>query len=173
MFSLRSKQVKIAFCDRWGSAVYYRSNILAMLAVVGSAHAQPGPKSPSSLPTLDWQCFASFTVTFAPPDSKFQELGLDGDNLKKPRIELHVIGNHVLKVIENPTIPEIRKEYAVDLWKITEDFSQQSPVYAWREEQGYQVHIYAFNVEDRILSRTRIRKPEVRTLNENQVFLCK
>jgi hypothetical protein len=66
--------------------------------------AQSGPKVPSSLPTLDWKCYASVTVAFASRGSNFDELGLDGDNLKKPSIELRTIDNHVFKIIENPSI---------------------------------------------------------------------
>jgi hypothetical protein len=146
--------------------------ILAIAFAVTAGHAQ-GPQPPTTLPALDWKCYSSFIVTFAPAGSKFQQLGLDGDNLKKPRIELHVIGNQILKVIENPVIPETRKEYAVDLSKITQDFSRSNLVYAWRDEQDFYAMVYAFNVEDRILSRTRIMKSDVRALNETQVFVCK
>jgi hypothetical protein len=145
---------------------------LALTLAAYTANAQ-GPKPPSSLPSIDWQCYASFTISFASPGSKFHELGLDGDNLKKPHLELHVIHNQIFKVIENPTIPELRKEYAVELFNMTQDFSRRNPVYAWREEQGFQVKVYAFNVNDRILSRTTVLKPDAPSLDQNEVFVCR
>ena len=147
--------------------------LAALLVFASPACAQPAPKIPTSLPTLDWKCYASFTVAFAPPGDSYQELGLDGDNLKKPRIELHTVDNLVLKVIESPTTPMLRKEYAVELYKITQDFSRANPVYAWREELGYQVKIFAFNVNDRILSQTLVMKPGVKALNQTQVLVCR
>jgi hypothetical protein len=138
-----------------------------------SAHSQTEPKHPSSLPAIDWKCYVSFSVSFAPADSIFQDLGLGGDNNKQPRIELHTVDNITLRVVENAGIPSQRTEYAVDLHKITEDFMLNNPVYAWREELGYEVKIFAFNVNDRLLSLTQVMKPPSRALNENQVFMCK
>lgn len=146
--------------------------LIAILAST-SAHSQTEPKHPSTLPMIDWQCYASFTVSFAPPDSSFQELGLDGDNLKKPRIELHTVAGVILKVIENPSILMTRKEYSVEPYKLTEDFSRKNPVFAWREDLGYQVKIFALNLNDHLLSITRVMKPPNRALNENEVLVCK
>jgi hypothetical protein len=98
---------------------------------------------------------------------------IDGDNLKKPRIELHTINNIIFKVIENPTIPELRKEFAVELSDMTQDFARANPVYAWREERGFQARVYVFNINDRILSRTTVMTPSMRSLNANEVLMCK
>jgi hypothetical protein len=151
-----------------------RRFVYALVLLVASApvHSQTEPK-PGSLPTMDWTCYISFSVSFAPADSIHQDLRLDGDNNQKPRIELHTVDNVTLKVIENAGMPLQRTEYAVDANKITEDFTRRNPVYAWRQELGYEAKIFALNVNDRLLSLTLVMKPPSRAPNENQVFVCK
>ena len=46
-------------------------------------------------------------------------------------------------------------------------------MYAWRQERGYEAKIFALNVNDRLLSLTKVMKPPSRVPNENQVFVCK
>jgi hypothetical protein len=171
MASITSRLLELSF----GGATMARI-ILAVWVLMpcGSVRAQRGPEPPSSLPPIDWVCYASSTVSFAPPGDKFQQLGLDGDNLKKPRLELHVLASGaIFKVIENPAIPEIRKEYRVELSNMTQDFARNNPVYAWREEKGFQVTIYTFNVNDKIVSRTRVMKPDARALDKTEVMVCR
>jgi hypothetical protein len=105
---------------------------LALLVVSAPVHSQTEPKHPSSLPAMDWTCYVSFSVSFAPADSINQDLRLDGGNNRKPRIELHTVDNGILTVIENAGMPLERTKFEVDLNKITEDFTQRNPVYAWR-----------------------------------------
>jgi hypothetical protein len=145
--------------------------LLLVMCLGAQANAQPSPRIPTTLPSIDWNCFASFTVGFAGPNSTFQELGLDGDNLKKPRIALRTIDNRILKVIENPTDAARRKEYAVEMFQMTEDFSKQNPVFAWREDKSYQVKIYTFNVNDKILSLVQLTNGKVP--HQNVVHVCK
>jgi len=105
--------------------------------------------------------------------NNFDEIGLDGDNFGNPRIELHVVANMVLKVIESPSIPVLRKEYPVELYKITEDFTGKNPVYAWRDDQGYQVRVFSPNVKDKVLSITRVMKQPAKGLDQNEVMMCR
>jgi hypothetical protein len=146
---------------------------LAFLVVSAPVHSQTEPKHPGSLPAMDWTCYVSFSVSFAPADSINQDLRLDGDNNRKPRIELHTVDNGSLTVIENAGMPLEKTKFEVDPSKITEDFTQRNPVYAWRQERGYEAKIFALNVNDRLLSLTKVMKPPSRVPNENQVFVCK
>jgi hypothetical protein len=146
---------------------------IALFVTSAFVHSQTEPKHPASLPAIDWKCYASLSVSFAPADSIHQDLGLDGDNNHQPRIELHTVDNQILKVVENAWIPSQRTEYEVGLSKITEDFMRNNPVYAWRQELGYEVKIFAVNINDRLLSVTRVMKPPSPALNENQVLVCK
>jgi hypothetical protein len=145
----------------------------ALLAASAPLHSQTEPKHPSSLPAMDWTCYVSFSVSFAPADSINQDLRLDGDNNHVPRIELHSGDSGILTVIENAGMPLERTKFEVDLNKVTEDFTHRNPVYAWRQELGHEAKIFALNVNDRLLSLTKVMKPPSRVPNENQVFLCK
>jgi hypothetical protein len=146
---------------------------LALLVASAPVHSQTEPQHPSSLPAMDWTCYVSFGVAFAPADSINQDLRLDGDNNHKPRIELRTVDNGILSVVENAGMPLERTKFEVDLSKITEDFTHRNPVYAWRQELGYEAKIFALNVNDRLLSLTKVMKPPSRAPNENQVFVCK
>jgi hypothetical protein len=146
---------------------------LVLLVASAPVHSQTEPKHAASLPAIDWTCYSSFSVSFAPADSINQDLRLDGNNNKQPRIELHTVNNAILKVVENAWILSQRTEYEIDLNKITEDFTGNNPVYGWRRELGYEAKIFAFNVNDRLLSLTLVMKPPSRALNENQVLVCK
>ena len=59
---------------------------LALLVASAPVHSQTEPQHPSSFPAMDWTCYVSFGVAFAPADSINQDLRLDGDNNQKPRI---------------------------------------------------------------------------------------
>ena len=146
-------------------------SVLILLYLGAQASAQPAPRIPTSLPTIDWACFASFSVAFTGTNPNSQELGLDGDNLKKPRIALRTVDNRLLKVIENPTDAARRTEYAVELFQMTEDFTKKNPVFAWREDKSYQAKIYTFNANDKILSLVHLSNGKA--LNQNTVFVCK
>jgi hypothetical protein len=112
-------------------------------------------------------------VSFAPADSIDQDLRLDGDNNQKPRFELHTVHSGILTVIENAGMPLEKTKFEVDQNKITEDFTHRNPMYAWRQELGYEAKIFALNVNDRLLSLTKVMKPPSRVSNETQVFVCK
>jgi hypothetical protein len=146
-------------------------SLLLLLFLCAEASAQPAPRTPTSLPTIDWNCFASFSVAFDGVNPNFQELGLDGDNLKKPRIALRTVDNRLLKVIENPTDPARRTERAVEMSQMTEDFVKKNPVFAWREDKSYQAKIYTFNANDKILSLVHLSNGKA--LNQSVVYLCK
>jgi hypothetical protein len=146
---------------------------LALLVASAPVHSQTEPTNTGSFPAIDWTCYVSFSVSFAPADSINQDLRLDGDNNHVPRIELHSGNNGVLTVVENAGMPMERTKFEVDRNKITEDFTHRNPVYAWRQELGYQAKIFALNVNGRLLSLTKVMKPPSRVPNENQVFVCK
>jgi hypothetical protein len=142
-------------------------------AAVLSCEASAIERRASTLPQMDWLCFASFTIAFSATNAGSDSLGVDGDNFKKPRIGLKTVEGHTLKIVEYPSDPARRKEYGRVASEITEDFSRSNPVFAWRDDSTSELRLYAFNHADRLLSITRISYVRAPNLSSTQVLTCR
>ena len=147
--------------------------ILLIISTMFSRAIALDPTKATVLPSMDWVCFASFTIAFSALPGATSGLGVDGDNLKKPRIQLKTIEGRTLKIIENPTDTARRKEYGHDVSEISQDFSRSNPVFAWNESTDAELRIYGFNLDHRTLSITRISHSRRLNLSSAQVLNCK
>lgn len=130
------------------------------------------PRRANALPNFDWQCFASVTAAFEPPGGKSPDIGLDGDNLKKPRFLLRTVDGHTLKIVESPENAAARKEHGKSASEITADFIGANPVFAWREEIPGQVRVFALNVDDKLLTVSAMTDSGWLKLNSVSTLKC-
>ncbi len=119
--------------------------------MISNASAQP---SPSSLPDITLDCYQSFVSKVAFPGDSFNDIAIDGDNFDTPHIryKLQVIDKAVLKIIEDPTRPALRKEHGKHVSEMTRDFTNKHQIVGWREETSAGLRLFTLNFEDGLFS---------------------
>lgn len=138
------------------------------IVLIGPATAQ----EPKRLPAFDVTCLLSATMGFLPPDRPDIGLGVEADNIGKPRIRLFSVSRRILKVMENLFDSDSRTEYGRELPQITFDFSGRNDVFAWRDDNNVESKVYSFNLKDRILTVVRMPHSNVRTLFQVSTHKC-
>lgn len=129
------------------------------LATIASATAQtrkPMPR-PTSLPDVVLDCYLSFSTKTPFPEATWDDgkFPIDGDNFEKPhvRYRLQVADQTVLKVIEDPTRPALRKEHGVRVADMMRDFTNKHSIVGWRESDNRGgLVLYTLSFDDLLFS---------------------
>lgn len=121
---------------------------------------------PLSLPDLTLNCFQSSTTKVPFPESKHAggEFSIDGDNFDKPipRYRLQVVDRQILKVIEDPSRPAMRKESGVQVSNMMRDFTNKHSIVGWQQPDSISgVRTFILNFDDLLLSVLRVSSANV------------
>ncbi len=68
------------------------------------------------------------------------------------RYKRQVIDKAVLKIIEDPTRPALRKEHGKHVSEMTRDFTNKHQIVGWREETSAGLRLFTLNFEDGLFS---------------------
>jgi hypothetical protein len=148
--------------------------IFALLATTIVVHAAETPR-PDSLPNVTLDCFQSFTAATARPEDIYQDISIDGDNFDTPvpRFRLEVVDRQILKIVEDPKRPALRKEHGIKVFEMTRDFTGKHKIVGWKETDSTRQTVFIVNFDDLTLSVLRTPSPKVRALIQFTVLRCR
>jgi hypothetical protein len=127
-----------------------------------------------SLPDVTFDCYQAFATAEALPEKNYAEVAIDGDNFDKPtvRYRLQVVEKKILKVIERPNDPAIRKEFPKNVFEMTRDFMNKHQIVGWREFTTGGTRLYTIDFDNRLFSILDVPKADVPVLVQLHVFKC-